>query len=477
MSTAPKKVVRPVKPKTKQPVQPVAEVVPVVVAEVAVEVVPDAATAEVVEVTKTVTSETTETTETTTEVSEVVAESTEPVAEPVAETADAQHKQSKSEKAAVFISAARVRRHIDKLNLNSALDIMTHELKVSINSYKAAAADVEAGKLTGDALTAAKDLMAATDIDTLERKMVALSRERIRFSNEAAVVLAIICDEMVQQLAGAAMNHILATKKKIIYVQHLHEAGVEKLSLYPLFKTLPSFSAQAVAIAKATADDQRATALKEALTQGEKDFKKKYNVRVARKKVDPDAAKSEVKPEAVAEVAAEAEKPEAKEEDEDSDSDSKTSFKFYVDKVCKELVRREPKYSAIRVSTKIKVYLSDLVVEFIQRISPLVHLTAHLMKNKTINDIAILKTVEALLLDGHTGVETIELKECEVVDAEKLKAEQTKQAEEKKEGREYKFNVDDLPKVSGFTAVRTLTYPTAKFNDLNAVVQQKLKLF
>jgi hypothetical protein len=270
------------------------------------------------------------------------------------------------------------------------------------------------------------------------------------------------------------MNRVLAAKKKIIQVNHLHEAGVEKLSLYPLIKSLPSFVAMSEKLAKEAHDSASAALLSAALAQAEKDFKKKFAVHMPKKKKQAVHVAEEAEP---TPVAAPVEEEEETDEDVDDSSDSKTSFRFYVGQVCKETVKRDPRYKAVRVSTAIRGYLSNLLVEFIQRLSSLVHLTATNMKNKTINDVAILRTVEALLIDGHSTHEVIEYKDAMVLDPAVLKAESAKREEEKKAGREYKVDLEKVPKVPGVVAVRTVTYPTSGYALLASKVEEKLKLY
>ncbi len=489
--TKPKRVARPVKAKT----APV--VVPVVATEAVV-----ATTAEVPVVATEVVVLTTEA---------VVATTAEVPVEPTAKPVAA------SKANGVSISTARTRRHIDKLNLNLVLDNMVNELKVSLCKYKNAKNELESGKTTVSAVTEVegKKKMVETTRDLteeektanqkivaelepghaeLELRVTALSKERIRFSNDAAHILAIIVDEWLQEFARHTMVHVLASKKKMMTVKHLHESGVEKLSLYPLIKSLPSFQANELRFAKALAEEKAAAVLSAALIQAKKDFKKEHAIHVPRKKADAgkaevpkvavggkedvpkvDAVKEEVAKEAPKEETPKAESEDEVEEHEDP-SDAKTSFKFYIQALCKEMQRKDVGFKTIRISSEIKSYLSNLVVEFIQRLAPLVSLTAHSMKNKTINGASILRTVESLLIDGHSAVETVELVECEVQDPAAVKAEHLKAAEEKKAGREYKPNLVGLPLIKGFSVNREVSYPNSGFAALNRTVQQKLKL-
>lgn len=439
----------------------------------------------------------------TTPATEAVQAVTAPV---VAETANKRQQTSKA--IGVSISSARTRRHFDKLNLNSHIDVLINELKDQLSSYKQATTALETGKVVimveqetevdgkkvKQSIEQQRDITAeekatyqatvdklAGSVAALEMKAAALSRERTRFSNEASITLSIIGDALIQQLAEFTMNNVLAAKKKIIQVPHLHESGVEKLSLYPLIKSLPSFVATAEKLSKKAQSEASAAALAAALAQAERDFKKKYGVHTPKKKKADVAPVADVAQAAVPVPVASPAEPEAEAElepaEEDDEADSKTSFKFYVGQVCKEVQKKDPRYKAVRVSTEIRGYLSDLLIEFIQRVAPLVHLTATCMKNKTINDVAVLRTVESLLIDGHAPQETVEFRDEMVPDPAVLKVETTKRDEEKKAGRDYKIELEKVPKVQGLVAARTVSYGSSGYAALASTVAEKLKLY
>ena len=277
------------------------------------------------------------------------------------------------------------------------------------------------------------------------------------------------------------MNRVLAAKKKIIQIEHLHAEGIEKISLYPLLESLPTFVATAERLSKTLLDETTSQNLATALAQAERDFKKKFNVHTPKKKRDVEvagAAPEAAAPEAAAPAAAPPAEPEEDDDDDDS-SDSKTSFRFYVGLVCKDMIKNDPRYKSVRVSTEIRGYLSDLLIELIQRLSHLILLTANNMKNKTINGSAILRTVEALLIDGHDAVETVELKDGLVLDPEVLKAEHAKKEAGKKAVPpvDYKIDLSKVPKVPGRFAVRAVKYPTSGFAALDEKVKAKLELY
>ena len=372
----------------------------------------------------------------------------------------------------VNISSARVRRHLDKLCLNSEVDAKIAELKAAAGPHTAALAALNAlGDADKTAAQAAVDAL-TPEAAVIASKIAALSRERTRFSNEASIALSIIIDYMIQQMGRHTMDACLESGMKFIKKCYFHSKNIESLSLATLFAKLPSFVATQNAI-KTAAHDAAVKAHDAALlAQAEKDFKKKYNV--VQPKKAPEAAPE---PAAVAEVPAESPEVPAEVVESDEESESKTTFRFYVHGVCKELSKSEPKFKSVRVSTEIRNYFSDLVVEFIKRLAPLIHETAMSMKNKTVSDLAVLKTVENILIDGHASVETIELKTGQSTCPVALKAELAKQAEEKAAGREYKINHATLPKVDGFVACRTITYPTSGYADLAERVAEKLALY
>lgn len=390
----------------------------------------------------------------------------------------------------VNISAARSRRHLDKLNLNAKLLSVLSEHKKVIAEYKLAAETLATKKVhvldaktknsvareaTDMELTAAEQLVnkLKPSINDHEMKAAALSAEKIRFSSNASTVLSIICEEVVLQLAEHTMEKALNDKKKIIQVEHLHEEGVDTLSLYPLFSQLPLFKSTGAKLA--LRDENKKMAQRDAalLAAAEKEWKLKYGVQAPKKKKHVEDAKEEAA-EPVEEPAADVH---VSTDEEEEDDDSKTSFRFYIQRVCVDLKSRNDKYKVIRISTEIRSYLSTLVVELIQRLSNLVFLTADSMKNKTITDSVIMRTVEYLLIDGHKQEETIELVPGQVKDPESIKKEIAKRKEAHANGVEYDGTpLSKIPTVEGLEAVRKVSYPTSGYAALAAAVEEKCKL-
>ncbi len=436
----------------------------------------------------------------------------------------------------VNISAARVRRHIDALGLNAKIDAMIAEPRAILSEYKAAEEQLKERKIkkttvniVGDkeVVTSVIADMTADDIakanailnkytqqqrEAFDLKVKALSCERVRFSDGAAMILAIVCDELVIQLVDLAMKQVLLDDKKIVQIYHLHKhgkskddpaPGTESLTLYPLIGPLPLFIKTAEKYR--LEEDAIATAKehKQLLTQAEKNFRKKYGVKLHKKKAAPsnppqdptqppateqptapaDNAADELVNSVINEAAGElpvvppaAEQPTAAEssQPEEEEYDTKTSFKYYIYQTCKDLINSNPRYSEVRTSPLFREYISDLLIEFIQRICPLIALTAKSMGNKTINDSAICRTIKSIMIDGNQSIETIEYPAL-ITDPVILGAEKLKAADAKKNKKEYTFSVEDIPKIlCPKTAKRTVVYPESGYSELREKIKQKM---
>ncbi len=406
------------------------------------------------------------------------------------------------------ISAARVRQYLDKGSMNKVINDSYKVMKAELSALKTATEALKTGtvkssvKATVDGKEVVQEVLVPTTpqqvaefeatvakvtpfVSEYELKMDALSRERERFSSEAPVVLSIVCDELVRQLVKHTIDHALSKGKKIIQVCHMHSEGVDKLPLYRLVASLPSFQRNAELFSKKQSDEDFTKLRKKIKNEAWSEYRKLYNsslVREQKNKKQKQAAVGTLKaPPMVLPIKAPEEilAAEHEEVDEEVDeSDNKSSFLHYVASECKDIALTYlAQHGKLRVSAAIKVYLSDLLIEFIERMSTLISLTTSTMTRKTVNGNAILRTIEKLLVDGHRPVETLEFRPTEVPDP-KLKSEELKKkAEAEAKGEKYKVDFNSLPKVQGYTAVHTVKYPSSGFDELQNFVDERLKLY
>jgi histone H3/H4 len=364
---------------------------------------------------------------------EQVVETSAPV-ETVEVVADKKTRVRLNEYLSTYISAARVRRNVDDKGLNKLNEDMMNELKASISEYLTKEKALkEESTSAEDKLAFAKYVEENKDrFADVDKQLKALSKDRIRFSNNASVILAILCDAFVKELAVFAMKNTVKSDKKNVYVSHLHQAGVEHLSLYSLFGNLPTF----VAMSKRTMFENTLSAdseiMKKKLVQVEKEFKKKYNVQLtkeqrAKNKADKLASLSQTP--VVADTT-----------DDVQEKEDITTYRYYINKLFND---NKPASSSLRITNEIKMYLSKLIDEFLERVSDQVRLTIITMKNKTINEKAILHNIKSMLIVGHQVVETLEL----------------------------------VKKDEGYEVVHKRTYPTSGYNELKESINSCIEKF
>lgn len=287
----------------------------------------------------------------------------------------------------------------------------------------------------------------------------ALKNERTRLAEDAVLALTITVEETLKQIIGHTVLQTFASNLKTLMVEHIHRGGIENLSLYPLFKNLPSFASEAAKHAAFNKEAEWNAKLKAALTQAERDFKKKYSLppkSVA--KVDP-AAKNEVA-KAKVEVADTVEQSE--------EVDGPTSVHF-IKKLYNDMAEHEPAYKSARVSAPCKQYLAQLANELVRYLAPLISIVADAMKTKTVSKAAVLCVVKSLLVAGRPTVDKFELNHalCDDVEFARVEA-----AKKKADPSYVKL---ETPKVNKLVAVHTLSFPGNAFDNLEKTVEEKLQ--
>lgn len=339
-----------------------------------------------------------------------------------------QKRQQTSKILNISIQPARVRRRLDTDGLNSTLELAIDERKQQLDSYKSAKQHLDSktklvdGKpvpLSEAEIFAYNKVVSEIDpkFEQLEDEVRILSKEKTRFSDDASVVLSIVADELIKQMTVHAMDRALEENKKIIQLKHLHEVGIEKIPLYALIKSLPLFVETSNQFLQKHKQEELELFVKQSLAKAEKDFKKKYEIKKQDKSKDEklkdekpkdEKPKDEKLKDDTKKQTLDEEKVKKEKLKEDHDDERKTPFKFFIGTLCKK-ISSDPKYESISVSDVVKVYLSDLLIQFIDRVGPLVKLTSMSMKNKTINGVAVFRVVESLLIDGHRPVESFSL--------------------------------------------------------------------
>jgi histone H3/H4 len=284
----------------------------------------------------------------------------------------------------INLSVSRVRKHVDKNNVNADIEAACCELKALhaleskgdvvdhstlsvetvaiVNKAYSQIYDVRKSKyealkarLGGDPTNTKPLGVFHEKTETLAEKIDYVSKLRCRFSNDASVVLSSALDYVVQDIVRTAMVRARSSGKAIIQVHHVVDNDFSSVGVYPLVHCLDAV--------------QKALNVKEHV-DGEEDKDNDKGV----------------------------------DTDEVFDDKHDSTFEFYINLICKsvkaKLVAEDETYAPIRISKHIRKFCSDVVIQLIERISPLIKLYAATAKVKTVNDDVIKFIFEFLLLDA-----------------------------------------------------------------------------
>lgn len=418
--------------------------------------------------------------------------------------------------AIIITATSRVTTNINTLGINALPRSRHNELDEKIKSFKYAKSALAAGKVTDSrevektengattkvkesyerALTAEEKASFTKTVAEYEHSILSMeadshaySQSCMRFAKNTAPAIAITVDQVVKQLVTHAMEVGDAKGRKNIELVHLYTPGLEKLPLAPLVLSLPSSVEVRSRLEREQRDHNEKVAKEVLLKNQEKDMKKRYGIKKkdvaaadAKEAAAKEAAVIAAAKEAAAKEIAEgkAGKAAAKEPEEEEDAeahlpvDRKTSFDHYVREICKQVSANSFAEKKLRVSGEMRKHIATLMKEFHQRLNPMLAEAVRYDASKTVQVDTVLFVLKLLLIDGHSPVETIELKNVDVPNPDVLKKEQEKKAAEKKAGRPYKIDMSKIPNVIGRQAVHTVTYPTSGFPALEAIIKSKL---
>lgn len=309
----------------------------------------------------------------------------------------------------INLSVSRVRKYIDKGNINKDVEQACSELKKIVSDAKKSEVDGVAfvapvlSELTTGLVSKAYSLVyddkrlkydalklkleASSDEADKERlkllepfpvqsnlpeeQLELLSKLRCRFSNDASVLLASGIDYVIQHLVRSAMVNVKNAHKAIIQIRHIVDDNLAESSIYPLIGKLRVVQ----------------------------DYIKQcrvVNVADAVESVEVVEAVDAVEDDSVDSVEEHAEN---------------STFEFYINLICKHvkatLVAEDESYSSIRISKHIRKFCSTIVIQLIERLAPLIKLYISNTKVKTINDGTIRFIINFIMTDD--GVDSTEL--------------------------------------------------------------------
>jgi hypothetical protein len=288
-----------------------------------------------------------------------------------AEVAEKRTRQQLTVVLAINISQARCATHLKQNLGDEQTEKLIKEYRKALKVAKVAQDEAEQAKLKG--------------------KIAELSRTMVRISSETPIAVAVVMDSMVKELIRQGMVQATAADRKIVEVSHLHSGEVASMLYYPLFNKLPTF---------ANYDPDHEEELRKERAAHNKAAKE---AREAKKAPAEDKKGTKSAKAAAAEDAAE------EEEDEDGQR-TKTTFYTYVDNALKAVKKEEP-YTAMRVSNRVRDYLSEVITEGISRLANLSRIIVqNVMNVRTMNADHIKAVVHMLMADhGRTEEQMAEV--------------------------------------------------------------------
>ena len=250
----------------------------------------------------------------------------------------------------VDVSQARCATHLKQNLGDEAVEAEIKELRASLKKAKEA----------GD------------DPRNLKAQVAERSKSLVRISGETPIAAAVIWDGAVKEILRHGMDQAITGDRKNVEACHLHDGTPSALIYFPLFSKCDAW---------ASYDQNR-----------EDELKKER------------AATNKAAKEAKKDVKANAEGKPPPHDDEDDDSSTKTTFYTYVENALKTVKKDEP-YKNMRVSSRVREYLSELVAQGIARQALLARIIVQrVMGVRTMNADHVKAVVHVLMADeGRTS--------------------------------------------------------------------------
>lgn len=243
-----------------------------------------------------------------------------------------------------------------------------------------------------------------------------LSRKKIRFNDEGVVAMTVVAESVITECARHAMKAATDDNKKTVKPDHLLGFGYDKLSLYPTFKTLPHFVMLLNKHERQTKHEETLNSKRKELTFAARN-KCKSAGKPYRRDSKPDFSALKTFEESEVEQGFAVRKHGEKKPQrvsyqwkyidfDDSEYNNANTFSFYVDRVFKNMKGNECLETLHgkcvdnpKISKAVKTFLSNLMADFLHRLSPKLRILSELSDVKTVNSDTVLASVKLILSD------------------------------------------------------------------------------
>jgi len=261
------------------------------------------------------------------------------------------------------------------------------------------------------------------------------SRRALRINEQATIALATIIDQILIQMSRHTMTNTLKIGKAIIQPDNCVSEGIEESSLFPLINNLPHYVAieerqerratwladkkekddEAAKKARAAAKrkgDQYKRPVSKVSTFEMHEVKEGHAIRIEEEKTGKDG-KKKIKTRFLwydIDIERDDDDDEYDDEEEEEDEERSTNFNFYAKLICLKVVKEmidegHEDYDKIRLSKPTLKFFSNIAIDFIARVSPLITELITFKGSSTITDEVVKVALRTLLLDSRSEVD------------------------------------------------------------------------
>ena len=226
----------------------------------------------------------------------------------------------------------------------------------------------------------------ATKVDSLKVDIAELSKSCVRVSSAAPIATSAIWDSAVKELMRRGMDSATADNLKLVEVKHLHAGPIGELTHAPMYVNCDAW---------ANYTPEHEDKLKKERTAANKLIKEtRERNKKARDEAKAAGLEEDVKPVKVAKEPAAA-----------ADG-TKTTFNTYVDNAL-ATVKKDEAYANMRVSNRVREYLSDLITQGITHLAMLARIIVKHGSVRTMNTEHVQTIVHMLMANDGRSDEQI----------------------------------------------------------------------
>lgn len=295
---------------------------------------------------------------------------------------------------------ARIRHYLDAIGVNKLINEKSLQYKPILQKYKQCIAELEKGRLNNK-----KELVPLTQeenddtkkfieenkskIESIVAEKIELKMQKLRFSDSSIKYMFKVIQKIISHLLNAAADKAILAQKSIVHPKFLFDDDLQitKFELYPLICELPSCKKLMSEFESEKLENLKEKQFKDGYDKCMKEHKIKREAKKAQAQAQNQAQAQTTVTDAV--VIAESIIKQKKEKE-------YRGFETFIGTMGQALKEKHDK--KLKFSKKLKTFISNLIVELLQKVSEVIEIIIGILKVKTINDHIVETILETLML-------------------------------------------------------------------------------